>query len=68
MRSLRPMFVGWGEDGIRVEAIDLIEGRPEYLRFSSLTYLGGWLYERLVNTIPLLDRFRILLVAEMRKA
>jgi glycosyltransferase involved in cell wall biosynthesis len=32
--------------------IELIEGRPEYLRFSAPTYLLGWLYERLVNRVP----------------
>lgn len=53
--------------GFVVEVIDLIEGRPEYLRFSAPTYLGGWLYERLVNAVPLLSRFRILLVVVLRK-
>lgn len=53
--------------GFKVEMIDLVEGRPEYLRFSALTYLGGWMYERLVNTVPLLNRFRIVLVMELRK-
>jgi SAM-dependent methyltransferase len=53
--------------GFTVETIDLIEGRPEYLRFSTLSYLGGWMYERLVNITPLLSRFRIMLVAELRK-
>lgn len=48
--------------------VDLIEGRPEYLRFSAPTYLVGWVYERLVNLVPGLDRFRVLLVAELRKA
>lgn len=53
--------------GFVVEATDLIEGRPEYLRFSAPTYLGGWLYERLVNAVPLLSKFRILLVVVLRK-
>ena len=43
------------------------EGRPEYLRFSAPTYLLGWLYERLVNKVPGLWRFRVLLIAELRK-
>lgn len=53
--------------GFVVEVADLIEGRPEYLRFSAPTYFCGWLYERLVNTVTMLDRFRILLVVELRK-
>jgi len=53
--------------GFVVEVIDLIEGRPEYLRFSVLPYLVGWLYERLVNVVPIFSRYRILLVVELRK-
>ena len=45
----------------------MIEGRPEYLRFSAPTYLLGWLYERLVNQMPGLWRLRVLLIAELRK-
>ena len=55
-------FHGW------VVRVDLIEGRPEYLRFSAPTYLLGWLYERLVNRVPGLARLRVLLVVELRKA
>jgi len=53
--------------GFAVTRTELIEGRPEYLRFSALTYLLGWLYERLVNRVPGLARLRVLLVVEMRK-
>ena len=48
-------------------AIDRIEGRPEYLRLTSLTYAFGLLYERIVNANALLSPWRILLVAELRK-
>ena len=53
--------------GLEVVRIELIEGRPEYLRFSALTYVLGWLYERLVNGVPGLAGLRVLLVAELRK-
>ena len=53
--------------GLEVVRIDLIEGRPEYLRFSAPTYLLGWLYERVVNRVPGLARLRVLLVVELRK-
>ena len=53
--------------GLEVVRIDLIDGRPEYLRFSAPTYLLGWLYERLVNRVPGLARLRVLLVVELRK-
>ncbi len=53
--------------GLEVVRIDLIEGRPEYLRFSAPTYLLGWLYERVVNRVPGLAWLRVLLVVELRK-
>lgn len=53
--------------GFRVESIELVEGRPEYLRMFAATYLAGLAYERLVNAIPALERFRILLIGVARK-
>jgi len=53
--------------GLVLEWVELVEGRPEYLRFHPLTYLLGWLYERLVNRVPGLTSFRVLLVAELRR-
>ena len=52
---------------LEVVNIDLIEGRPEYLRFSALTYLLGFVYERLVNKFASMAGLRVLLVAELRK-
>lgn len=51
------------EAGLRIVKVRLIEGRPEYLRFNALTYLLGWLYERIVNKLPGMARFRVLLLA-----
>ena len=53
--------------GLEVVRIELIEGRPEYLRFSAPTYLLGWLYERVVKRVPGLAWLRVLLVVELRK-
>jgi len=53
--------------GLGVDAIDLVEGRPEYLRVSAPTYLVGLGYERLVNASDLLERFRILLIGTLSK-
>jgi SAM-dependent methyltransferase len=55
------------QTGFRVANIELVEGRPEYLRFSAPTYLAGLAYERLVNSGSLLARFRILLIATLQK-
>ena len=53
--------------GLSVDQIDLIEGRPEYLRMSVPTYVIGLGYERLVNATDLLARFRILMIAQLSK-
>ena len=53
--------------GLKVNQIQHIEGRPEYLRMSFVTYIPGLLYERLVNALSFLVRFRILLVIELQR-
>jgi len=55
------------ETGFVVDAIERIEGRPEYLRITWPTYLLGALYERLVNSTEWLAKYRILLVVAMCK-
>jgi len=52
---------------LELESVRLVEGRPEYLRFSSVTYVLGWWYERLVNRFDALSGFRVLLIGEFRK-
>ena len=53
--------------GFVSEQIDRIEGRPEYLRMTMITYLFGMIYERIVNSSEVFSRWRILLIAELRK-
>lgn len=55
------------ETGFNVEQIELVEGRPEYLRMTALTYLAGLAYERIVNSTNLLAGMRVLLIATLRK-
>jgi SAM-dependent methyltransferase len=50
-----------------VESVTLVEGRPEYLRGSALSYFGGLLYERLMNSTPHLSRFRAVMLTTLRK-
>jgi SAM-dependent methyltransferase len=54
-------------NGLLVREVQRIEGRPEYLRFSVVTYIMGLLYERTVNRFSALSPFRILLVGIMQK-
>jgi SAM-dependent methyltransferase len=53
--------------GFDVAEIQVIEGRPEYLRFSAITYLCGLIYERLVNSLSLFSFARILLIGHLQK-
>ena len=53
--------------GMIVEQIELIEGRPEYMRMTWPSYLVGMAYERMVNASELFAMFRILLVGILRK-
>ena len=53
--------------GIEPQGIQLIEGRPEYLRMSTPSYLLGWLYERVVNSSEVFARFRVVLVCALEK-
>jgi SAM-dependent methyltransferase len=56
-----------GAAGLEVRSIDLVESRPEYLRISAPTYLVGWVYERIVNSVSWLAPFRVLLIAHLQK-
>lgn len=55
------------EAGLLAERVELIEGRPEYLRMTWPSYLVGAAYERLVNSTELFAQLRILLVGALRK-
>lgn len=53
--------------GFEVCDIDLIEGRPEYLRKMAVLYLCGLLYERVVNVSGMFKNARVLVIGEFRK-
>ena len=53
--------------GLTMEKLDLIEGRPEYMRILCPLYIIGILYERLVNRFETLARFRVLLIGVLSK-
>lgn len=50
-----------------LNSLEFIEGRPEYLRFTFLTYLFGLLYERFVNSSDMFSAYRVLIIAELHK-
>ena len=53
--------------GLSLSYVELVEGRPEYLRFNPVSYLFGILYERLVNKFRFLRRFSILMIVCLEK-
>lgn len=58
----------YGEStGFEVESIEMIEGRPEYLRISWPTYIIGIIYEKIVNSTDILSFFRVILLVCLRK-
>ena len=50
-----------------VQDLQLVEGRPEYMRIAAPLYLLGILYERIVNSTELLSGMRILLIGTLVK-
>lgn len=55
------------DSGLTVTRIRFVEGRPEYLRLTALTYFAGFVYERIVNSTDLLSNFRCVMITELEK-
>lgn len=55
------------QTGFTIGTIEMIEGRPEYLRFSVPTYIVGWLYERFVNSSCIFSFARVVLIGNLKK-
>jgi SAM-dependent methyltransferase len=53
--------------GFAEVVIQMVEGRPEYLRWNAACYLAGICYERLVNSLAPLETLRVVLIAEFAK-
>lgn len=54
-------------NSFEIESLDLIEGRPEYLRINMLLYPFGILYEKIVNSSKIFKKFRVIMLTVMRK-
>jgi SAM-dependent methyltransferase len=63
-RRVRKLAAG---AGFEVASIDVVEGRPEYLRLTAPTYLVGAAYERLVNSARLFEGLRCVLYIKLLK-
>jgi len=57
----------FGGAGLETVSLDMIEFEPKYLTFTTLTYLAGALYERVVNAIPVLAGLRVNIISTFRK-
>ena len=53
--------------GFGIEQLNLVEGRPEYMRLFCPLYVLGMIYERTVNRFESLAGLRILLIGLLRK-
>lgn len=53
--------------GLELVRVEFFEGRPEYLRRWGIAYLMGAAYETIVNATSLLEPFRVVLIARLRK-
>jgi hypothetical protein len=65
--SLKQVAVSAERSGLKLKHVEFWEGRPEYLRITAITYLFGYLYEKLVNSADLFRRLRCVLVCELEK-
>lgn len=54
--------------GLRVERIDHLESRPNYLALNAILFAVGIIYERLVNSSRVFAPFRAVLVARLTTA
>jgi SAM-dependent methyltransferase len=45
-----------------------VEGRPEYMRVNTFTYILGCMYERVVNSSSLFRKLRVVLLVRLKKA
>lgn len=54
-------------NGFSLSKIMMIEGRPEYLRFNTIPYLFGMIYERVVNRFSSLENFRCVIMFCLKK-
>jgi SAM-dependent methyltransferase len=55
------------EAGLEVDAVELVEGRPEYLRLTAPTYAVGLAVERALNATERLRRYRGVLFLELHR-
>jgi ubiquinone/menaquinone biosynthesis C-methylase UbiE len=53
--------------GFEVKAVELVEGRPEYLRLAAPAYLAGMIVERTVNATDALRHFRCVMYLQLLK-
>lgn len=55
------------EAGFSAAEFRLIEGEPAYLKFSTIPFLAGVAYERLVNRFALLEKLRVNILGRMQR-
>ncbi|MEE9376331.1 MAG: class I SAM-dependent methyltransferase [Rhizobiaceae bacterium] len=56
-----------GVSNFEIQQFEVIEGRPEYLRLTAISYLAGYIYERIVNSSTLFEPLRCVIVFTLKK-
>jgi SAM-dependent methyltransferase len=54
-------------NGFSIAELRMVEGRPEYLRPFGPLYIAGIAYERVVNALPFLSPFRVVMLGALRR-
>lgn len=57
-----------GEAGFDLLTLKLVEDKPDYLRFSPITYSAGIIFERLLNRFNFLSRLRSSMILVFKKS
>lgn len=65
LNSVRAVKAAAQEAGLEVVQVQLVEGRPEYLRGHPLAYWFGLAYERVVNSFAGLAGLRVIMIIEL---
>lgn len=67
LNSKRALTAHFAAAGLERLAVEGVEVQPNYLTFSTVAFLGGVVYERIVNASERLSAIRVNLIASFRK-
>ncbi|MDA9165647.1 class I SAM-dependent methyltransferase [Alphaproteobacteria bacterium] len=54
------------KSNLNLKKISIFEGRPEYLRINFVTYILGIIYEKIVNSSIIFEKYRVVIIGEFK--